>query len=227
MNNIVDSSLVLYLPLHEVDGDSFMSRDAYGHLITVTGALWRPKGRLFDGVDDVITVPHASSIDNIWDDGGTAICWANPASDGEGNSGRFFDKDITAGFLVSDEAASKTKIRWRKFFSGDAGYWITDNAILDINTFSMVALTYNSSAVGNTPTIYVNTTAYTVGDGLSIISTPTGIRNDDAANDLTIGNVVGTTVTFDGTIGEVMMFNRELNSIEIACIYLKTKWRYR
>ena len=54
MNFIFDPSLVLYLPLHQRDGSSFMSKDAYGHVCTVTGAVWTPEGRLFDGVDDYI-----------------------------------------------------------------------------------------------------------------------------------------------------------------------------
>ena len=40
-----DPSLVLYLPLGELDGDKFMSRDAYGHLCAVTGATWTPNSR--------------------------------------------------------------------------------------------------------------------------------------------------------------------------------------
>ena len=54
MNFIFDPYLVLYLPLYELDGASFMSKDAYGHLCTVIGALWRPNGRYFDGIDDRI-----------------------------------------------------------------------------------------------------------------------------------------------------------------------------
>ena len=45
----LDPSLVLYLPLYELDGSSFRSRDAYGHLATVTGALWTPQGRTLMG----------------------------------------------------------------------------------------------------------------------------------------------------------------------------------
>jgi hypothetical protein len=47
-------SLALDLPLRKLDGSYFMSRDSYGRKATVTGALWRPDGRYFDGVDDYI-----------------------------------------------------------------------------------------------------------------------------------------------------------------------------
>jgi hypothetical protein len=57
-----DPDLVLYLPLWSADlkGDSFYSKDSYAHLCTVTGALWTPQGRHFDGVDDKIAVPYHS-----------------------------------------------------------------------------------------------------------------------------------------------------------------------
>lgn len=44
---IVDSSLALYLPLGLLKGSKFKSVDRYQHACTVTGALWRPNGRLF------------------------------------------------------------------------------------------------------------------------------------------------------------------------------------
>lgn len=55
MEDFCDPYLKLYLPLYELDGSSFMSKDAYGHLCTVTGALWRPNGRWFDKTSDIIT----------------------------------------------------------------------------------------------------------------------------------------------------------------------------
>jgi len=48
---IFDPSLVLYLPLYQLDGWAFMSRDAYGHLCSVTGAKWTPQGRDLDEQD--------------------------------------------------------------------------------------------------------------------------------------------------------------------------------
>jgi hypothetical protein len=62
VNFVYDPSLVFHLPLYELDGDSFISKDACGHLCTVTGAVWTPRGSDFDGLDDKITVPDHSSL---------------------------------------------------------------------------------------------------------------------------------------------------------------------
>ena len=48
---------VLWLPLWKLDGAQFTSKDAYGRLVTVTGAPWGPQGRPFDGVDDKFSIP--------------------------------------------------------------------------------------------------------------------------------------------------------------------------
>ena len=85
-----DPSLVLYLPLYKLDGASFMSRDAYGHLATVTGALWRPNGRYFDGVDDHIIVPHHASLDIT--DAITIEAWCKFTFN---NYGIYIDKERT------------------------------------------------------------------------------------------------------------------------------------
>lgn len=54
-----DPCMRLYLPLSELDGNSFMSRDQYGHLCTVTGAAWGIEGRTFNGSSDLISIPDS------------------------------------------------------------------------------------------------------------------------------------------------------------------------
>ena len=63
MDFIFDPSLALYLPLYELDGASFMSKDAYGHSCTAIGALWRPNGRWLDGINDYINCGADTSFD--------------------------------------------------------------------------------------------------------------------------------------------------------------------
>ena len=56
---VFDPSLVLSLPLWKLDGAKIRSEDAYGHLCTAYGALWRPAGRWFDGINDYIGIPSS------------------------------------------------------------------------------------------------------------------------------------------------------------------------
>lgn len=64
---IRDSSLVLYLPLYELQGTSFLSKDTYGHTCTVTGTTLTPTGRSFDGIDDNIEIAAHSALDIVDD----------------------------------------------------------------------------------------------------------------------------------------------------------------
>src|SRR3990172_13167350 len=80
---IYDPSLVFYVPLYELDGTTFQSKDAYGHLCTVTGALWRPQGRDFDGTDDVISAPDHNALDITGTV--TLISWFYPYTTSDGS----------------------------------------------------------------------------------------------------------------------------------------------
>jgi len=48
----------------------------------------------YDGVDDVLVIPADSTIDNLFDGGGSFFAVANPLSGGIINQGRLFDKNI-------------------------------------------------------------------------------------------------------------------------------------
>jgi len=66
---------VLYLPFwhSKLSRQSpIYSMDKYAHVCTVTGALWTPKGRKFDGVDDKITCGTNSALSFV---SGTIILW--------------------------------------------------------------------------------------------------------------------------------------------------------
>jgi len=223
VNFVSDPGLVLYLPLCELDGSSFMSRDAYGHLCTVTGALWRHKGRWFDGADDVITIPKTTVIDNIFAGGGTLIAWINPASDGEGNVAKIASKNNGWLWNVFSELTGNVKARLYVWRDGDDGYWDLDNRNITLNAWNCFAVTYNSDSVNNDPIFYINGVVAASSES----GTPTDAQGDDSGDDLLLGNNAGGTNTWDGLIGEVMGYSRILTPLEIQDIYLATKWRYR
>ena len=76
---ILSTMPVLYLPLGKTDsgksGDSFISSDGHGHTCTATSTPWTLRGRDFDGASGLLTVSDATSIQNIFDDGGTIEVW--------------------------------------------------------------------------------------------------------------------------------------------------------
>ena len=205
-NFIFDSSLVLYLPLYQLDGASLMSRDAYGHLCTVTGALWTPSGREFDGVDDYIDVA-THPILNI----GT----------GDFSSGLWINWDIGKQGVAVD------------FFGGDAGNFVFHKS--EVNALHLSDGTdwpeFGAKAVFGEWKQYFAVRKegvfYTYLDGGAITHFSANWNINFATNPLYIGRAHGFVRYFKGPIGEVFFYNRALTPQEIQHNYLSTRWRYQ
>lgn len=221
MDFIFDPSLVLYLPLWKrdaADGQSFMSDDAYGHLCTVTGALWTPRGRTFDGIADIITIPAHSSINNL--PALTLIAWLNPTSAGEDAAGTIICKSPSIQTVLR-LSASLLPVFEVDYVTTDLGMFPT--TAVSLSTNQMLTVTWDGSRTAANVLMYLNEVLLTpdfTRDGV-------GDRVDDSASDLIIGNIPSGTRTFDGLIGEVWLYNRILNPLEIQRNYLATKWRYQ
>ena len=155
----------------------------------------------YDATDDALTVTDASSIQNVFDSGGTleAIIYAN--SDGEGNAGRIGDK-VAWYLATTNEAASKVKLTFWYDFDGAAdGTWATTSTEVDIDTYHHVMVVYDNGAVGNNPIIYVDGEVVTLTES----TTPVGTRVTDVGSDLDIGNDAATGSTFEGILDEVRL----------------------
>lgn len=101
--------------------------------------------------------------------------------------------------------------------SGLSNYWLDND--LSVTTTITTGLWYNAVATfdGTTRSIWVN-------GALINSDTPTG-HNVPNANNLTIG-VTNTSEYFDGSIGEVQIFNRGLSSDEITSNFNELLTRY-
>ncbi len=195
---ILDSSLALYLPLYELDGASFISKDAYGHLCTVSGALWTPDGRLFDGNDDNIILPA-----NWMPATGTIEIWAKW---NKANSHHIVSSDV-------NEISVYTNPNYNFYYDGTSRIifaidWAND-------TFVHLSVTYikNGACI-----LYAN--GVQKDTGTCPDTTPTNVATR-------LGSATDGANDFTGTIGEVRIYNRALTPLEIQQNYLATKWRYQ
>lgn len=214
MDFILDPSLVLYLPLYELDGDSFMSRDAYGRLAIVTGALWTPQGRTFDGVDDLISVAD----NDAFDPGDfTMSTWTKQNA----FAGGYWER----AFIAHDTTGGTTN-KWLFAHTGSAtifewvNTWPTSPALTS-NAWTLSAGVWYQIGVtrqGSTFTFYK--------DGVANGTASSAVGLANVAVPLTIGWAEATK-KYDGTIGEVLIYNRALTPAEIQNIYLATKWWYQ
>lgn len=219
MDFIFDPSLVLYLPLHELDGASFASRDALRHICVVSGTAWSSEGRTFDGVDDDIDI--ASGADSALDliTALTYEIWVRPL-DGGDTYGRFMSKTNAATnlrkILLGKDADDETNVRWE---IGDLS-----PTVLSSGTGKMVSGAWNH-VVGtykNTPDrrIYVN--------GVQVANdAPPGTIVSTAGGRLWLGAIFPGNQNFFGSIGEVRVYNRVLTAPEVQHNYVATKWRYQ
>ena len=213
-NGVFDPGLALYLPLWKLDGGSFADRSAYGHLCTVTGALWTPQGRRFDGVDDYGVITHQAGI-NVGNDF-TILAWINPenlsdrhAIFSERNGGASSAWQLEVGPGSSHTAVVAVS---------SAGHWdheTVNNAVVP-NTPNFIAFT----KTGTSGLIYVNAV-------LQVLQTDSPITYANNTDDKVFGASTTTSVFFKGVIIAIYLSNRALTPLEIQRIYLSTRWRYQ
>ena len=214
--DIIQEDLVLYLPLYEyeLDGDTIISRDAYGHTCDVSGAVWRPNGYYFDGTNDKIQVAASAvfSMQNF-----TLEAWLKP--DTVAHSAKTcIDLASAANDAIAfnyNQAAGADIQCW----FDDGGAWKSTPgavAVLSTTEFTHVAVTYDR----------VNFTEYANGGEHMATTATTAAIVIDSSIIVYIGiNWLGAQ-DVAGTVGEVRIYNRALTPQEIQHNYEATKWRY-
>ncbi len=211
---IFDPSLVLYLPLCLQDGVSFADRSARGYPCAVTGALWRPSGRYFDGVDDF--------VDGSWSITLTAMtfeAWVYPESypsSGDENTIMALRSDTaTAIRLCVLEGATDIAWFWG-YNTGGTGCGNNSTVGIPLNEWTHILATLDSSD----SKVYVN--------GIDYSGTPTPLSGNLRSHpNFRIGRGAANNYPWKGAIGEVRIYNRVLSALEAQHNYLATKWRYR
>lgn len=218
MDFIFDPSLVLYLPLYELDGASFVSKDAYERLCTVTGAMWTPQARYFDGTDDTIYTPSSLSLNpglsdfslEAWVKAGTDVAtWRKIISMDDAASDRYcLYINQTSGTFIAEMRLDGTSK------PASSGVAVSDNQWHHlVGTFDRdgYIMCYIDGIQRGTP--------------LSISSlSAVGCNPND---NLTVGSARNSSQFFSGLIGEVRVYLRVLSPLEARRNYLATKWRYQ
>ncbi len=158
-------------------------------------------GEIVIGVD--------SALDNVYNGGGVVEALIRPFSGGSPN-GRIIDKATGWLLLVSGESNGFTRMTFDYHWSGD-DYTANTGFTIPLYKFSRVSCEYNSDSDGNSAVFRV--------DGVIVAtaetSTPTGTREDDSAQSVTIGNNGGNTRPFDGDIDDVRMWNVDRTAAEL------------
>jgi hypothetical protein len=209
----LDPSLVLYLPLYKLDSASFISRDAYGHPAVDTGTLWTPQGRSFDGIDDLIDCGGSPAFDSQQY---TLTCWFKTTASSPGT-------DIGHRLInIARAAGGESKIALRLKNNVADLFWITPATLIDsVSTGVTVNNGQWHHLAGTTDgaifTVYL--------DGDHKASKSSSLHTNFYC--LSIGSVHTGTGAYNGTIGEVRVYDRVLTAPEIQRDYLATKWKYR
>lgn len=213
MDFVFDASLVLYLPLHKLDGASFMSGDMYGHLCSVFGATWVLGGRSFDGVDDFISIPDSPVLDITA--GLTLETWVNVTKTGAYQE-IVYKQAAGAGyndpFLLRVENNDCLAARIGDGISAEN--YIGGGSAISGSGWRHVVFGYDAS--------YLHLLVDTQPDAAPLAKTVTPVTNN---SNMLVGK--GYYGKVGGIIGEVRLYNRLLTSGEIQRNYLATKWRYR
>ena len=173
----------------------------------------------FDGTDDYVDCGSDSSLDNIFNGGGTVSAWIYPESIGE-TEARLLDKRTNGTgwtlHLLSGEPGVGCALKLFHNYDGDDGTYTTTNRDITYNQWTHVAIVYDTSGYGASyqAIIYINGSSV----ALTIVNS-TGTVDTDAPNALLIGNTGDQGRTFDGLIDEVAIWDVALDADAVSAIY--------
>ena len=205
-----DPGLRLYLPLYQLDGNTIMSRDAYGHLCTVTVAsLYPGRGRYFDGVDDEIDCGNHPALD-FTAGSFTVVAWIN-------QTGSPFDN----GYLIKRGTYQiNGRYLWYHNASETLQFYTNQGGAAQATTVDMIFDRFLFMVLvrdGATATFYRDCEDRTASHGTHIdpVTCNDALKIGASSND-----------DWKGIIGEIAVYSRALAPQEIQRIYHATKWRY-
>lgn len=155
-------------------------------------------GLSFDDVDDIVNCGSATSLSNL--SSLTVGAWIYPKSMGEGNLGRILDKSNKGWRLY---LTTTNRLTFSHGFSGNDMNKASTNNSITVNTWQHALAVYGGGSNHASVRLFLGgsqVAAYAQSDNGS------GTRLTTANSNLTVGNFIGTTRTFDGFIAEAFIF---------------------
>jgi concanavalin A-like lectin/glucanase superfamily protein/putative esterase len=204
---------VAYWKFDEGSGTTAADSSGNGNVATLNGPTWASGeigGALnFDGVNDYVSVPDASSLDNT--SALTIAFWVKPTI-----------LDGSPRGIVSKRTAPSIQDAYSVFFSTGNRLFVdidtsndrfSTNTVFLTNTWYHVAVTYDGTlALASRVNVYVNGVRdKTAGE------TSASIPNYGSS--LTLGKLGGTTSYFAGSLDDVRIYNRALTATEVSSLF--------
>ena len=168
------------------------------------------------GTDLEVDCGSHSSIDDIFDGGGTISAWVFINSSGAGDRGRILDKNKWYFYLYGVSSGA-CKLKFFADTNSANHTLVTDAFDVKLGQWNHVALTYDSSAPGTASKMYLN------GVLLATTATGSGTNVSDAASNLRIGNNIDGDRTFGGSITGVSLHSTAINASKVLEIYNEGK----
>jgi len=205
--NLMDG-LVLWLPMDEESGDIVYDLSGNGNNGTIYGATRVNEGFVralsFDGVDDYV-IANPVNVDYLtisaW------VQWHRFYEDSAGHAVISNSNSAQDGYMLY-QAVSAPYNRVRAFVYTTSTFDITSTTLLETNTWYHIVVTYDGSFFR----LYIN--------GILDRERTVSGTIKPTTNPFLIGSTyVPGGVKFNGTIDEVLIFNRALSEEEIKFLY--------
>ena len=217
--NLVNGSLVLYMHfdnISTVGENDTLVKDWSGRGNNGTafnGVRVNTTGKYggamtFDGVDDYVNVTH-NSIFNI-NNSITLSAWVKTI---DGTSNYIITKNEDSWFLAIGADASTTN-KFSFFLTPFSLVWLGSSSDINDGIWHHVVGTYN----GSVKSVFV--------DGIQENSTNITGAIGTGASSVLIGHRPLLSAYFNGSIDEVMIFNRSLSASEITKLYIKGRAKF-
>jgi hypothetical protein len=197
------SDLVAAYNFDEGSGTTVVDRSGHGNNGTISGATWaagRSGGALrFDGINDLVTIADAASLDLT--SGMTLMAWVNPTAASGWRTVLLKETtgELAYGLYASEPAGRPSS--WVR--SGNTSHTAAGTAPVPTNTWTHLAATFDGAMLR----IYVN--------GTPIGTSTVGTSVTTTALPLRIGGNLVWAEWFAGLIDDVRVYNRPLSGSEI------------